>query len=83
MKKIGKFLAFAAFVGAAVAAGIVLYNKFKDKFASTDEDIYEFDDFDGDFDDIDTERGYTALNTETPADVAEAVQVEEAEAVEA
>lgn len=67
-KKILKFLAFAAVIGAAVAVGIALYKKYTEK-DSWDED---FDDFDDDFEDEDLEveniksREYVPITLEVP-----------------
>ncbi len=70
-KKLGKFLAFTAIVGAAVAGGVALFKKYKETSDDFDDDFSDFDDddFDDDFSDEDDEaddsessdRGYTPI----------------------
>ena len=70
MKKFFKFLGTAAAIGAGVAGGLFLYNKYQEK---KDAEAGDFDvDYDDDFSDDDDEdtRSYVNINAEAAEDKA-------------
>ena len=67
MKKFFKFLGAVAAIGAGVAGGLFLYNKYKENKEAYDDDFD--DDYDDDFsDDEDDTEERSYVNIETPSD---------------
>lgn len=70
MAKFGKILAGTALATAAVAAGMLVYNKLKESNSDFDDELNEFEE--NDFDDDDTVVSeYVSLNPEVVADAKE------------
>lgn len=81
-KNLGKVLACAAFVGTAVAGGMVVLNKYKALKENSNDDFEDFDDFD-DLDDMEEDdmeeefapiqknRGYVTIPLDSDLSAAE------------